>query len=160
VQRLVAFRTLLSLKVAVNMKHSTESNLSSIEDQKVAANSFAAYADYNRTLRTWLVAFGIGGPALFMTNNDIAKRLAATSGLRDVVALFLFGTGAQILGALINKAANWYVYQAYCAGGVRGTWKHRCSEWLTPHFWIDVALDLLTILVFGRALWLLFTAFA
>jgi hypothetical protein len=138
----------------------TNTNLPSIEDQKVAASSFSAYSEYNKTLRTWLVAFGIGGPALFMTNDGIAKRLVATGELRMVVVLFLIGAGVQVLGALMNKACNWYVYQAYCAGGVRGTWKHRCSEWLTSHFWIDVALDLVSISAFGYALWLLFTVFA
>ena len=129
-------------------------------DEKVSASSFAAYSEYNKTLRTWLVTFGIGGPALFMTNDAIAKRLSTTGMLKTVVALFLFGVGVQVVGSLLNKACNWYVYQAYCIDGVRGTFKHRCSEWLTSHFWIDIALDLSSILAFGCALWLLFTAFA
>lgn len=29
---------------------------------------FNNYADYSRTLRAWLVAYGIGGPVLFVTN--------------------------------------------------------------------------------------------
>ena len=129
-------------------------------DEKVASSSFAAYSEYNKTVRTWLVAFGIGGPALFMTNDAIAKRLATTNTLREVVALFLVGAGVQVFGALLNKACNWYVYQAYSPSGVKGTFKHRCSEWLTSHFWIDIAFDFVAILVFGRALWLLFTVFA
>ncbi len=39
-------------------------NFASPNDEKIAAGSFAAYSEYNKTLRTWLVAFGIGGPAL------------------------------------------------------------------------------------------------
>jgi hypothetical protein len=74
----------------------TNTNLPSIEDQKVAASSFSAYSEYNKTLRTWLVAFGIGGPALFMTNDGIAKRLVATGELRMVVVLFLIGAGVQV----------------------------------------------------------------
>ncbi len=95
-----------------------------------------------------------------MTNDAIAKRLASAGTLKLVVALFLVGAGVQVLGALLNKACNWYVYQAYSPGGVRGTWRHQCSELLTSHFWIDVLFDLLSICVFGYALWLLFTVFA
>ncbi len=130
------------------------------DNEKIATGSFAAYSEYNKTLRTWLVAFGIGGPALFMTNDAIAKRLAAVGTLKMVVALFLAGVGVQVIGALLNKACNWYVYQAYSPGGVKGTLRHRCAEWLTSHFWIDVFLDLVSISVFGWALWLLFTVFA
>jgi hypothetical protein len=34
-----------------------------------AVGTFQAYAEYNKTLRTWFVAFGIGGPALFLVND-------------------------------------------------------------------------------------------
>ena len=138
----------------------TKTSPASSTNEKIAAGSFAAYSEYNKTLRTWLVAFGIGGPALFMTNDTVAKRLATVGTLKMVVALFLVGAGVQVLGALLNKACNWYVYQAYSPDGVQGTWRHQCSEWLTSHFWIDVSLDLVSISVFGCALWLLFTVFA
>ena len=128
--------------------------------EKIAAGSYAAYSEYNKTLRTWLVAFGIGGPALFLVNDTVAKRLVTAGTLKTVAALFLIGTAVQVLSALLNKASNWYVYQAYAPGGVQGSLKHRCCEWLTSHFWIDITLDLLSFSAFGYAAWLLFTVFA
>ena len=80
------------------------------DDAEDASDGFGAYLEYNKVLRTWFVGFGIGGPALLLVNNSIAKSLVEAGQLRAVVFLFLLGTTAQVLGALLNKIANWYVY--------------------------------------------------
>jgi hypothetical protein len=74
------------------------------------ADSFKTYLEYNKVLRTWFVASGVGGPALFLVNEKIAEKLVKANLLREVAALFLIGAAAQILGALANKVSNWYVY--------------------------------------------------
>lgn len=121
--------------------------------------SFNTYFEYNRVLRTWFVAFGIGGPALFLVNDSLAQRLVEVRQLRLVVVLFLIGVAAQVFGAFINKVANWYVFQAGLADDEE-TWVHQAAERIVRMFWIDVILDLLTICVFGWAAWILFTVFA
>ena len=68
---------------------------------------FAAYLEYNRILRAWFVAFGIGGPALFLINRPIGERLAENGQLQAVAAMFLIGAGSQVLGAMLNKIGNW-----------------------------------------------------
>ena len=35
---------------------------------------FENYAEYAKTLRSWLVAYGIGGPVLFLTNKDAPEK--------------------------------------------------------------------------------------
>ena len=74
--------------------------------EKIAAGSYAAYSECNKTLRTWLVAFGIGGPALFLVNDTAVKRLVTAGTLKTVAALFLIGIAVQVLSALLNKASN------------------------------------------------------
>jgi hypothetical protein len=142
------------------MNSPTPAQPATTSDDKIAATSFAAYSEYNKTLRTWLVAFGIGGPSLFMVNSSIATTLAKSGSLRLVVVLFLVGTALQVLGAALNKFCNWYVYQAYAPEGTRGTLRYKVSEWFTSQIWIDAVIDLGCIAAYGYALWLLFTVFA
>lgn len=123
------------------------------------AGSFATYLEYNRVLRTWFVGFGIGGPALFLVNEKVAQRLAGAGELTLVASLLLIGAAAQVLGAFINKLANWYSYAA-SVDTDPDKLAYRVAAWLVDQFWIDVTLDLLTILVYGKALWLLLTVFA
>lgn len=124
------------------------------------SGSFETYLEYNRVLRTWFVAFGVGGPALFLVNGDVAERLADAYQLRLVVILFLIGAGAQVMGALLNKFANWYVYVSIIDEDNSKNRSYKFAEWLAEQFWIDIALDILTIGVFGYAAWLLLTVFA
>ncbi|MFP5350507.1 MAG: hypothetical protein ACLGHO_11770 [Gammaproteobacteria bacterium] len=122
-------------------------------------DGFNAYLEYNKVLRTWFVGFGIGGPALLLVNNDIAKSLVEAGQLRDVVFLFLFGTTAQVLGALLNKIANWYVYIGTVDPALKDSRRQRFADWLISQFWIDIVVDVMTILSFGYAAWLLMTVF-
>ena len=46
------------------------------EEEIDSTSSYATYLEYNKVLRTWFVAFAIGGPALFLANETLGKRLA------------------------------------------------------------------------------------
>lgn len=101
----------------------------------------------------------MGGPALFLVNDKIAARLVAVDQLRLVVALFLIGATAQVLGALLNKIANWYVYVGTIDPAMKGSRRQKFAEWLIDQFWMDIMVDVITILSFGAAAWLLMTVF-
>ena len=131
-----------------------------VVDEIDGTGTFEAYFEYNRILRTWFVAFGVGGPALFLVNDKIASRLAEAHQLRLIVILFLFGAASQVLGAFLNKIANWYVYQSTADETIKGSKRHLISEWLVDQFWPDIVLDVATIASFGYAAWLLLTVFA
>jgi hypothetical protein len=47
-------------------------------------DELSAYLEYNKILRSWFVAFGVGGPALFLINAQISKILADKGELRYV----------------------------------------------------------------------------
>jgi hypothetical protein len=66
---------------------------------------FDSYAEYNRILRSWFVAFGVGGLALFLLQSRFWARIAS-------------------------------------------------------QFWIDIILDVLTVVCFLAAIWRLFEIFA
>ena len=134
------------------------------DDEDEGEGSFTAYWKYNQVLRTWFVAFGIGGPALFLVNENVGDRLAKADCLRGVAILFLVGVVSQVLGAFINKIANWYVYLGIIdkeedeenkkekkEENFSETCRYKSSEWFTSHIWPDIMLDLITIGCFGLA---------
>lgn len=120
-------------------------------DEYDSTDSFSSYREYNKVLRTWFVAFGVGGPTLLLINEKVADRLAEAGTLRSVAILFLLGAATQVLVAFANKVANWYVYVATIEAGFRGTCRHRLSEWTIRQFWIDILFDFVTIGCFGSA---------
>ncbi len=124
-----------------------------------AKNEFAAYLEYNKILRSWFVAFGVGGPALFLVNEQLGKRLAASGQLGLVAVLFLAGAGSQVLGAVLNKISNWYVYRGTIEPKYITTRRYRFFSWFVLQFWVDVAGDIVSIACFGLATWLVVMLF-
>jgi hypothetical protein len=121
---------------------------------------FESYAEYNRILRSWFVAFGVGGLALFLLQSPVREALLASGQTRVVVSLFLTGVTAQIVVAFLNKYANWYCYYGednpdFLRTGLYQFWARIASQ-----FWIDIILDVLTVSCFLAAIWVLFDIFA
>lgn len=109
------------------------------------------YIDYAKILRTWLVAFGIGGPVLFFTTEKISDQIKSSGQTKLIVILFLIGVACQVLNAFINKWVNWCVYSY--AGPKSIGWQkgvYRGCDVISEQFWIDIVLDLAT---FGAFVW-------
>jgi hypothetical protein len=121
---------------------------------------FESYAEYNRILRSWFVAFGVGGLALFLLESPVRTALLASGQTRTVVFLFLVGVISQIVVAFLNKYANWYCYfgednPAFLHSSLYRFWSHIASLFL-----IDIILDILTVGCFLTAIGILFGIFA
>lgn len=142
------------MQSAMNKKNPTPP----AHDPVGTSDPLAVYIEYNKALRTWFVSFGVAGPAYFLVNEKVAQALAKAGTLRLVAGCFLFGVAAQVLGTLLNKAANWYVYGI--DERLIGTRRHRLGEFLLRQFWIDLLIDVATICAFGVAAWHMFTVFA
>jgi hypothetical protein len=56
-----------------------------------------AYDEFAKTLRTWLVAYGIGGPVLLLTNETVRQAIAKSGAARCIAGTFLLGVGLQVL---------------------------------------------------------------
>ncbi len=84
---------------------------------------FANYAEYSKTYRNWMVAYGVGGPVLLLTNEQAAERLVGAPQLPWIVGIFLAGVGLQILLAFVNKWVAWCLY-----GGAFSRYQHAIKD--------------------------------
>ena len=117
------------------------------EIKRSGARYYEAYADYAKTLRTWLVAYGIGGPVFYATQKDIPEEIVRSGCARVIAILFLVGVFIQIGGALVYKAATWNLHmQQDIAGNTPrdGCWAKRIEH----TYLLDIAIDGSTIILF------------
>ena len=54
-----------------------------------SADYYKVYEEYAKNLRTWFVAYGVGAPVLFVSNKDIAEKLASSHAAPSIAAFFL-----------------------------------------------------------------------
>jgi hypothetical protein len=113
------------------------------------------YVEYNKTLRAWLVSFGIGGPLIFVAHPDLLTTLKHSGVAPLVVGLFLFGCASQIAVALINKTVAYYLYCGEDDEDFRNSATYRWSERVSGRYWIDLALDIASVASLALAVLLL-----
>jgi hypothetical protein len=117
---------------------------------------FDDYNEFAKVLRTWFVAYGIGGPVLLLTNEAVRSKIAASGFARCIAAAFLIGVGSQVLLALINKTALWLCYKAAREPNLRKRPAYRAAEWFAYEFWIDFLADLSSFVFFAWATYQVF----
>ncbi len=141
------------------------------QDAKDYEGHFANYAEYSKTFRSWMVAYGIGGPVLFLTNKDAPAAIAKSPDFRWIVGLFVVGVALQILLALINKWAAWHMYMGAFSkfqleqndsdcSYHHESWFYGLWNWINKQSWIDFLIDVGALSVFAIATWLSLKALA
>ena len=121
---------------------------------------FEAYSQHSAVLRTWLVAYGIGAPALFLSQDNIWHALARSGQLTNIGLFFLLGVCLQVLLAAINKSVMWACYYGECEPSYKLTWYYRFASWLSVRYSIDFIIDLGAMVSFAFATYLCFVALA
>jgi hypothetical protein len=76
---------------------------------KKDAGYFEGYAQFSGVLRTWLIAYGIGGPVLFIFQSRITDQLSESGQSLSIAILFLSGVFLQVIIALLYKGAIWFL---------------------------------------------------
>ena len=123
-------------------------------DRHEELEHYANYSEYSKTLRTWLVAYGIGGPVLLNTNEHLLK-LFSTSPLKSwIILFFLAGVFGQVLLGFINKWCAYHMYLGCCEKGFKRTSRYKVWHYVNSRSWIDLTIDGLSIasFVFATAL--------
>ncbi|MGB9180579.1 MAG: hypothetical protein WCB68_15200 [Pyrinomonadaceae bacterium] len=118
---------------------------------------YKSYAEFSKTLRTWFVAYGIGGPVVLLSNDAAWATLKKSSDISFIGFLFLLGGALQILSALLNKHSMWYLYFGEFNANAKKRCSYKISHWYSDQGWIDVLLDIVTIILFGCATLLTFS---
>lgn len=118
---------------------------------------YKSYSEFSKTLRTWFVAYGIGGPIVLLSNDKAWGWLMETGKARKMGLLFLLGGAIQIFSALLNKHSMWYLYFEEFSPSSPPRAPYRISYWYSDQGWIDVVFDLATLALFGWATWLAFS---
>ena len=121
------------------------------DTEREESGFYEAYAGFARTLRVWFTAYGIGGPAVFLTNEAAGKRLFSSGDGSVVAYAFLGGVAVQIAVALFYKTAMWYLYIGEFNPNSKASWLYKASDWLSESYWIEFVADLVTLALFGGA---------
>ena len=121
---------------------------------------FQNYAEYSKTLRAWLVAYGIGGPVLFFTNKDLTQAISQSPEKRLIIALFMIGVTSQVLLAFINKWCAWHLYAGEYDRGYRDRRAYKIWAWVADHSVIDFVIDATSLSAFAYSTWLTLRVFA
>jgi hypothetical protein len=112
---------------------------------------YGAYVGFARELRVWFLAYGIGGPAIFLTNDAALKRLLSSGSGRFVAYAFLSGVVIQVAVALLYKSAMWYLYMGELSESAMESKFYKAANWISDSYWIEAVCDVFTLVLFGGA---------
>ncbi len=112
---------------------------------------YKAYAEYSKTLRTWLVAYGMGAPVLLSARQEVWPALASSGRAKLMIGLFLGGVVAQVVLATVNKASMWVMYYGALQPKYKKRLPHRLAEWFAEYIGIDVGVDIVSMALFAWA---------
>lgn len=124
------------------------------EGEDCMSDNLEKYTEYNKHLRTWLLAFGIGAIVLLVTTEELAQPLKQAQSFGLVAMLLLTGAILQILIAFINKTSNWYQFDLQNhASKSRLIRRWQASwAWIGNHYWIDFVIDVASLLAYVIAI--------
>jgi hypothetical protein len=126
--------------MVMKKKSDTEDDVTDVEGR------FQNYAEYNRVMRNWLVAYGIGGPILFATNADLGRSLSSSGQAGLIVWMFLSGVLLQVLGAFVNKWAAWHIYSGEYDIAHQKKSAYIFWNWVNNQNWFDFTIDLASLI--------------
>ena len=113
--------------------------------------AFSSYAKFSTTLRTWLVAYGVGAPVLFLSHQEVANRLLVGKTGKDIATAFLIGAAIQVVAALLYKTCMWYLYVGEDDEEFKKTRRFRWCNTISWQYWLEFGFDLASVAAFGWA---------
>ena len=121
---------------------------------------YEAYTAYAKLLRSWFVAYGIGGPVILLSS-DVLRNQVIVSGRAGIIGLlFISGVAFQILIAFVNKTLMWSIYYSKIKPKIVTKRWYKAARKICDMFWLDMLADLLTLLTFSAATVLVFLVLA
>ena len=112
---------------------------------------YEPYTHFSRTLRGWMVAYGIGVPVVLLSQDRLANVILSSGKGTTLTALFLGGVVLQVVAALAYKYSMAMLYANELDASRSKRWYTRLAEWLSDAFWLEFAIDALSIACFAWA---------
>ncbi len=139
----------------------TEINKQYVEEKTMSDENenLSMYSEYNKTLRTWLVGFGFGVPALFIVNNAAQEKLISSDNAETIIWLFLAGAASQVFMAFLNKIVSWCAYYKHSDSKTEEYKIILFFASLEDWFVIDVVFDIFSLIMFGWSIILIMSLF-
>ena len=110
---------------------------------------YEPYSHLARTLRGWLVAYGIGGPVLMMSQDLFSDAVVESGNGRLISILFLLGLALQIAEALIQKYSMAVFYESELDISVVERRRYRAAAFFTDQYLLSIVFDVATIAAFS-----------
>jgi hypothetical protein len=107
--------------------------------------NFDVYELHNKSLRTWFVAYGVGGPIFLFNKPEMWESLANSSYRLLVIFLFLGSTLFQVGVVFINKWIMYYQHRGDTEEEFKETRCYKISEKISKYAWIDISADVFSI---------------
>ena len=107
------------------------------------------YKTLSEKICGWLIIYGVSIAALFVTQSDTFSELTTTRRLFILVPAFI-GVGLQLLLIISIKYCNLITFKAHFPEEpLRMDSKaHVWAKWWAEAYWIDIVVDLLTIVAY------------
>lgn len=112
---------------------------------------YGPYAEFAKTLRTWLIAYGIGVPALLISTEKCWEKIAASGQMRTLGIVFLAGVAIQVAMALLYKSLMWQLYIAEIHPEREQTCLYRFAKKASDLFWPEFLMDIASFGLFAWA---------
>jgi hypothetical protein len=110
---------------------------------------FDQFNIFLKDLRIWFVAYGVGAPALFLTQPELRKAVSDSGSARCITLLFLAGVLLQVLSSFFGKWTSWVQYSHEKYGGHPIVAK--AANWWAGSLWVDLSMDVGSLVVFAVA---------
>jgi len=116
-------------------------------------------ADTSKTLRTWLVAYGIGLPVLVLTKKEVADVVRASGDAELITFLFLSGVELQVFNLFYIKWLSWLRAELLLDEANSHKKLYQWADKLHKAFWTDVVVDGWTLFAYSWGTYLVISLY-
>lgn len=112
---------------------------------------YEPYTYFSRTVRMWMVAYAIGAPVLFVSQEYVSEKISGSGEAFLITMLFLSALCIQIGSALIYKYALWFLHLGVDDANIQNSKGFLISNWLIKRLWPTVLFDISSVALFVLA---------
>jgi hypothetical protein len=120
-------------------------------DPLEASDYWQSYERFSTSVRNWLIAYGVGGPVLLVSQDSVAARVLASGQVAWIGGFFLAGVLLQVVKGIAYRTTSWYGIESTQTPESHTTWQMRVSQWINGAVWLEVLCDVVTIALFAVA---------